>query len=76
MAGNIYDMEFCHPIIVLSIYFYQSISINTVTKPWALLSFTPFCHGALVIMCATINFVQNLPQGTVIRAVLLLGSEE
>ena len=29
-----------------------------------------------IIMCATINFVQNLPQGTVIRAVLLLGSEE
>ena len=29
-----------------------------------------------IIMCATINFLQNLPQGTVIRAVLLLGSEE
>ena len=29
-----------------------------------------------IIMCATINFLQNLPQGTVIRAVLLFGSEE
>ena len=36
-----------------------------------------FCHALrTLITCATIKFLQNLPRGTIIRAVLLLSSEE
>ena len=29
MAGNIYDMEFCHPIIVLTLYISQRVQTGS-----------------------------------------------
>ena len=70
-------LGFCHALRTLITCATINFSAQHDTAFITLNCLFRFCHALrTLITCTTIKFLQNLPRGTIIRAVLLLSSEE